>query len=57
MAQETNQAESQATEKQTNCPACGKPIKKVKRYYRNNKYYCNKKCFRKATQAKKEQKS
>ena len=57
MAPETNKVESQVTEKQTNCPACGKPIKKVKRYYRNNKYYCNKKCFRKTAQAKKDQKS
>lgn len=32
-------------EKQTNCLACGKPIKKLKRYYRNGKFYCNKKCW------------
>lgn len=34
-------------EKQANCLACGKPIKKLKRYYRNGKFYCNKKCWRK----------
>ena len=39
-------------EKQTNCPACGKPIKKIKRYYRNGKYYCNKKCWKKSLQTK-----
>jgi len=32
-------------EKQTNCLACNKPIRKVKRYYRNGKFYCNKKCW------------
>ncbi len=36
-------------EKQTNCLACNKPIRKLKRYYRNGKFYCNKKCWRKAT--------
>lgn len=35
-----------ATEKQTNCLACNKPIKKLKRYYREGKFYCNKKCWR-----------
>lgn len=34
-------------EKQTNCLGCGKPLKKIKRYYRNGKYYCSKKCWRK----------
>ncbi len=42
-------------EKQTNCLACGKPIKKLKRYYRNGKFYCNKKCWRKATLKSKEE--
>lgn len=36
-----------AQEKQTNCPACNKPIKKKKKYYRNGKYYCSKKCYKK----------
>ena len=30
---------------QTNCLACNKPIKKLKRYYRDGKYYCSKKCW------------
>lgn len=34
-------------ELQTNCLACNKPIKKLKRYYRDGKYYCSKKCWRK----------
>ena len=33
-------------EKQTNCLGCNKPIKKLKRYYRDGKFYCNKKCWR-----------
>ncbi|MBI5144694.1 MAG: hypothetical protein HZA27_00730 [Candidatus Omnitrophica bacterium] len=33
-------------EEQTNCLACNKPLKKIKRYYRDGKYYCAKKCWR-----------
>ena len=33
-------------EKQTNCLGCNKPIIKLKRYYRDGKFYCNKKCWR-----------
>lgn len=33
-------------EKQTNCLACNKPIRKLKHYYRNGKLYCSKKCWR-----------
>ncbi len=36
-------------EKQTNCPACNKPIRKLKRYYRDGKFYCDKECWRKFT--------
>lgn len=32
-------------EKQTNCLSCNKPIKKIRRYYRDGKYYCTKKCW------------
>lgn len=41
-------------EKQTNCPACNKPIKKLKRYYRDGKFYCSKKCWKKSIKAKQE---
>ena len=27
-----------------NCAGCNKPMKKAKRFYRNGKYYCTKKC-------------
>jgi len=40
-------------EKQTNCLACNKPIKKIRRYYRNGKYYCTKKCWKTFTASKK----
>lgn len=33
-------------EKQANCLSCAKPIKKLKRYYRDGKFYCNKSCWR-----------
>ncbi len=32
-------------EKQTNCLSCNKPLKKIRRYYRNGKFYCTKKCW------------
>lgn len=62
MAEETKKQEpvakkeTPAPEKQTNCPACSKPIKKLKRYYRNGKFYCSKKCWRKAVKPKEEKK-
>ena len=30
-----------------NCPACKKPLKKARRFYRNGAYYCNSNCFKK----------
>ncbi len=48
--------EKPAVEKQTNCLGCGKPIKKLKRYYRDGKFYCNKRCWRKALEKAKEEK-
>lgn len=41
-------------EKQTNCLNCSKPIKKLKRYYRDGKFYCNKKCWLKFINKSKE---
>jgi len=52
-------AEIKPAEKQTNCLACNKPLKKIKRYYRNGKFYCSKKCWLKTAkggEAKKEAK-
>jgi len=45
-----------AVEKQTNCLACNKPIKKLKRYYRDGKFYCSKRCWLKHTKNPKEDK-
>lgn len=48
-AEAVKQAETAAkpaVEIQTNCLSCNKPIRKLKRYYRDGKYYCNKKCWR-----------
>lgn len=33
-------------EKLGNCGGCGKPVKKIRRYYRNGKYFCAKRCFK-----------
>lgn len=52
------QEEKPKVEKQTNCPACNKLIKKLKRYYRDGKFYCSKKCWRVSiTKSKEEAKS
>lgn len=45
-----------APEKQTNCLSCNKPIKKIKKYYRNQKYYCSKKCWKDFIKKSKEEK-
>lgn len=44
MSAETTQEKKE--EKQTNCLFCNKPLRKVRRYYRNGKYYCTKKCWK-----------
>ena len=45
MAQEAAQAP--VVEEVKNCPACKKPLKKARRFYRNGAYYCNNNCFKK----------
>ena len=45
-----------AVEKQTNCLSCNKPIKKIKKYYRNGKLYCSKKCWKAFITKQKEEK-
>ena len=46
-----------AQEKQTNCLSCNKPIKKIRRYYRDGKYYCTKKCWKTYILKQKEEKN
>lgn len=41
------QAAAPGEEQVKNCGSCGKPVKRLKRFYRNNKFYCNKVCFKK----------
>ena len=54
-AQETKTGtEAAPQEKQTNCISCNKPIKRVRQYYRNGKYYCTKKCWKKMLEKAKE---
>ncbi len=45
MAEE--QAPAAVVEEVKNCPACKKPLKKARRFYRNGAYYCNSNCFKK----------
>jgi hypothetical protein len=49
---ETTNPETKTAEPQANCPVCNKHLKKKTRYYRNGKYYCDKKCWKKAAKAK-----
>lgn len=46
MAEEVKQAEIPVVEKQTNCLGCSKPLKKIRSYYRDGKFYCIKRCWR-----------
>lgn len=55
MADTATQEKPQA-EKQTNCLNCNKPIKKLKRYYRNGKFYCSKRCWETFLKKSKEEK-
>lgn len=41
-------AKAPVVEEVKNCPACKKPLKKARRFYRNGSYYCNSNCFKKA---------
>jgi len=38
----------QSQEKTKNCVVCKKVVHRVKRYYRDGKYYCNKNCWKSA---------
>jgi len=57
-AEQANAAtqEAKPAEKQTNCLACNKPIKKLKRYYRDGKFYCSKRCWETYLSKQKEEK-
>ena len=56
-AKTTQQAKpAVAVEKQTNCLSCNKPLKRLKRYYRNGKFYCTKKCWKTYKEKPKEEK-
>ncbi|MFH1457712.1 MAG: hypothetical protein ABIG31_00900 [Candidatus Omnitrophota bacterium] len=48
--------EKPPVEIQANCLACNKPISKLKKYYRDGKFYCNKKCWRNFIAKSKEEK-
>lgn len=40
------EAKKKKADKKVNCLSCNKVVKNLKRYYRNGKYYCSKKCWR-----------
>ncbi|OGX43891.1 MAG: hypothetical protein A3G38_03050 [Omnitrophica WOR_2 bacterium RIFCSPLOWO2_12_FULL_51_8] len=52
----TAEAAKPAEEKQANCLSCNKQIKKLKRYYRDSKFYCSKKCWKDYIRKAKEEK-
>ena len=47
MAEATQTAQAPVVEEVKNCPACKKPLKKARRFYRNGAYYCTNNCFKK----------
>ena len=47
-------AQAPVVEEVKNCPACKKPLKKARRFYRNGAYYCNNNCFKKVQATAKE---
>jgi hypothetical protein len=59
MAEPVKTAEAEVKPKaeiQTNCLSCNKPIRKLKRYYRDSKFYCSKKCWKTFKNKPKEEK-
>lgn len=52
---EAKKAAEKKKEKPANCAVCNKSIKKKRYYYRNDKYYCTKRCWK--TTVKKENKA
>lgn len=47
-------AKPAVVEEVKNCPACKKPLRRARRFYRNGAYYCNNNCFKQAQAAAKE---
>lgn len=47
----TDEQKTPVAEPVKNCAGCNKPLRKAKRYYRNGKYYCTKRCWKKAATA------
>ena len=47
-------AKAPVVEEVKNCPACKKPLKKARRFYRNGGYYCNSNCYKKVVETAKE---
>ena len=47
MAEAAQTEKAPVVEEVKNCPACKKPLKKARRFYRNGAYYCNNNCFKK----------
>ncbi len=39
------------TDELKTCAGCKKPMKRIVKYYRNGKYYCNKNCWKKVLAA------
>jgi hypothetical protein len=49
-----DEAKAAVVEEIKNCPACKKPLKKARRFYRNGAYYCNNNCYKKVQATAKE---
>ena len=47
--------EKETIKRDENCAQCGKPLKRKTEYYRNGRYYCNKRCWKKTKEKPKEE--
>jgi len=54
MAEQAQQPQEEKGARIT-CAACSKQLKRIKRYYRNGKFYCDKTCWRDALKKAKTQ--
>ncbi len=57
MSKMADEAKAPVVEEVKNCPACKKPLKKARRFYRNGAYYCNNNCFKKSSATAKDAKA
>ncbi|MFA5093559.1 MAG: hypothetical protein WC543_06470 [Candidatus Omnitrophota bacterium] len=54
-APKEEKAKKTKADKKVNCLSCNKVVKRLRRYYRDGKYYCTIKCWREFIKKSKEE--